>query len=123
MWGKAVRALSSRGRAARWAESPCTGLLLLPSSSLLLCPGAGPHCCCCFLPLATSHCCCWLPTPAAAAAACALRLDADALLPALIRSLEVMKQPAARVSVMEFTVLFLGEGKVAGLPSTATHVK
>lgn len=52
-------------------------------------------------------------------AACALRLGADSLLPALVRSLEAMKQPAARVSVMEFCVLFLGEGKVAGVPSTS----
>ena len=51
-------------------------------------------------------------------AACALRLGADSLLPALVRSLDAMKQPAARVSVMEFCVLFLGPGKVAGVPNT-----
>eukprot|EP00878_Enallax_costatus_P040255 GHUV01046334.1.p1 GENE.GHUV01046334.1~~GHUV01046334.1.p1 ORF type:complete len:187 (-),score=24.82 GHUV01046334.1:32-592(-) len=51
-------------------------------------------------------------------AACALRLGADSLLPALVRSLDAMKQPAARVSVMEFCVLFLGPGKVAGMPNT-----
>eukprot|EP00878_Enallax_costatus_P013398 GHUV01014010.1.p1 GENE.GHUV01014010.1~~GHUV01014010.1.p1 ORF type:complete len:768 (+),score=287.98 GHUV01014010.1:178-2304(+) len=50
--------------------------------------------------------------------ACALRLGADSLLPALVRSLDAMKQPAARVSVMEFCVLFLGPGKVAGMPNT-----
>jgi hypothetical protein len=54
-------------------------------------------------------------------AACALHLGADSLLPALNRSLEAMKQPAARVSVMEFCVLFLGEGKVAGVPSSNSH--
>lgn len=57
------------------------------------------------------------------AAACALELDADVLMPALNRSLEVMKQPAARVSVMEFVVLFMGVGRVAGLPSNTTHIR
>eukprot|EP00775_Hariotina_reticulata_P009312 gene9312-9477_t len=55
--------------------------------------------------------------------ACALRLDADSLLPALVRSLEAMKQPAARVSVMEFTVLFLGPGKVAGVPAATGQIR
>jgi hypothetical protein len=54
-------------------------------------------------------------------AACALHQPADSLLPALNRSLEAMKQPAARVSVMEFCVLFLGENKVAGVPSANSH--
>ncbi|KAF8062702.1 clasp1b [Scenedesmus sp. PABB004] len=54
---------------------------------------------------------------------CAVRLSADALLPALNRSLDSMKQPAARVSVMEFTVLFLGDGKAAGVPTSATHLR
>ncbi|WIA20824.1 hypothetical protein OEZ85_005178 [Tetradesmus obliquus] len=53
--------------------------------------------------------------------ACALRLGPDSLLLALNRSLEAMKQPAARVSVMEFCVLFLGPGKVAGVPSSNSH--
>lgn len=56
-------------------------------------------------------------------AACALEIDADVLMPALNRSLDAMKQPAARVSVMEFVVLFMGVGRVAGLPSNATHVR
>lgn len=59
----------------------------------------------------------------AAPAACALEMDADVLMPALNRSLEAMKQPAARVSVMEFVVLFMGVGRVAGLPSSTTHIR
>ncbi|KAI8476813.1 MAG: clasp N terminal-domain-containing protein [Monoraphidium minutum] len=47
----------------------------------------------------------------AALQGCALQFNADALLPALNRSLDTMKQPAAKVSVMEFCVLFIGEGK------------
>jgi hypothetical protein len=58
-----------------------------------------------------------------APAACALHLPADSLLPALTRSLEAMKQPAARVSVMEFAVLFLGDGKVAGAPSAPGAIR
>lgn len=45
------------------------------------------------------------------------------LMPALNRSLEAMKQPAARVSVMEFVVLFMGVGRVAGLPSNTIHIR
>lgn len=62
--------------------------------------------------------CCCVP-----AAACALEMDADVLMPALNRSLDAMKQPAARVSVMEFVVLFMGVGRVAGLPSSTTHIR
>jgi hypothetical protein len=50
-------------------------------------------------------------------------MDADVLMPALNRSLEAMKQPAARVSVMEFVVLFMGVGRVAGLPSNTIHIR
>jgi len=56
-------------------------------------------------------------------AACALEVDADMLMPALNRSLDAMKQPAARVSVMEFVVLFMGVGRVAGLPSNTGHLR
>ena len=56
-------------------------------------------------------------------AACALEIDADVLMPALNRSLDAMKQPAARVSVMEFVVLFMGVGRVAGLPTNTTHLR
>lgn len=52
-----------------------------------------------------------------------MEMDADVLMPALNRSLEAMKQPAARVSVMEFVVLFMGVGRVAGLPSSTTHIR
>lgn len=52
-----------------------------------------------------------------------MEIDADVLMPALNRSLEVMKQPAARVSVMEFVVLFMGVGRVAGQPTSASHLR
>jgi hypothetical protein len=101
--------------------------------------------------------------------ACALQFTADDLLPALNRSLDAMKQPAAKVcllhppstahtafwasalalrcfptspgpptltpgptpcrqpqhqvSVMEFCVLFIGEGKVAGVPLASMHLR
>ncbi|KIY94798.1 hypothetical protein MNEG_13164, partial [Monoraphidium neglectum] len=59
----------------------------------------------------------------AALQGCALQFGADALLPALNRSLDAMKQPAAKVSVMEFAVLFIGEGKVAGVPLASLHLR
>ncbi|GBF89721.1 hypothetical protein Rsub_02891 [Raphidocelis subcapitata] len=59
----------------------------------------------------------------AALQACALQFTADELLPALNRSLDAVKQPAARVSVMEFSVLFVGEGKVAGVPAANMHLR
>ncbi len=54
---------------------------------------------------------------------CALQFTADDLLPALVRSLDAMKQPAAKVSVMEFCVLFIGEGKAAGVPLASLHLR
>jgi hypothetical protein len=45
------------------------------------------------------------------------------LLVALCRALDAMKQPAAKVSVMEFLVLYLGEGKAAGPASNPLHLR
>jgi hypothetical protein len=52
-----------------------------------------------------------------------MHFDANVLLVALSRSIEAMKQPAAKVSVMEFLVLYLGEGKVAGAPTIPLHYR
>ena len=52
-----------------------------------------------------------------------MHFNADVLLAALSRSIEAMKQPAAKVSVMEFLVLYLGEGKVAGSPTIPLHYR
>jgi hypothetical protein len=52
-----------------------------------------------------------------------MEIDADVLMPALNRSLDAMKQPAARVSVMEFVVLFMGAGGLTGMPTNTTHLR
>ena len=114
MRGAAGDVACAYGTTAERLRTCCAALLL----TILCCSGGG-GCCCCVRDHVLLQSACNLH----ALPACAVRLDADTLLPALIRALEAMKQPAARVSVMEFTVLFLGEGKVAGVPASATHVR
>ncbi|GBF91808.1 hypothetical protein Rsub_04913 [Raphidocelis subcapitata] len=58
-----------------------------------------------------------------ALAECAARFGADALLAALVRALDAMKQPTAKVSVMEFCVGNLGPGRPAGAPSHSLHLR
>jgi hypothetical protein len=82
---------------------------------------------CCQVWCVCSHRTPVLPRPPSArecpCAGCALHMDPDLLLPALTRSLEAMKQPAARVSVMEFVVLFMGVGRIAGVPANGTYMR
>lgn len=56
-------------------------------------------------------------------AAVAAHYTCDVLLAGLVRSLDTLKAPRAKLEILEFSCAVLGQGQPAGGPSSPHHIK